>query len=129
MFRLFSSPAQIWDAWSTPFAPPLYRTRTLPSSSSLRPLTTVLRSAQSTVVKGRRLDDDRAQVRAELLDPQAGDVAGEVFRMGAEVGHAARGAAPLGNRAPRGLLHARALDGLGEPPLGVFDDDLPDRTK
>src|SRR5271165_5639641 len=54
----------------------------------------------------------RAQVRAELLDPESGDVAGEVLGVGPDVPHAARRSALPWVGPPDGLLEAGALDGL-----------------
>ena len=50
MASAFSSPAETWLAYRTPFAPCCRRTSTLPSSSSLRLWTNVVRSAHSSVI-------------------------------------------------------------------------------
>ena len=108
MLRLFSSPTLICEQWSTPFAPPLKRSSTLPSSSSLRPF------------------DEGGDVRGEFADLQAGDVFGEILRVRADVADAAGGAAPLRVGAPGGLLLPARFEPRGEPALRIFDDDLAD---
>jgi hypothetical protein len=65
------------------------------------------------------------EVGADFLDLEAGDVAGEVGGVGADVAHAAGGAARFGSVRQAACLLVGALEGL-EPALRILDDDLAD---
>jgi hypothetical protein len=74
------------------------------------------------VVVELTIRDDAAQIRAELGRAQPRDELGEMESVHADVAHAGAQARALRVEAPDGLLLAAALDGLGEPTLGVLDE-------
>ena len=70
--------------------------------------------------------DEAGEVRGEFGNFEAGDVLREVFRVRADVAHAAARAAALRVRAPGRLLLSTLLQARGQPALGILDDDLAD---
>src|SRR5580765_5329560 len=94
------------------------------------PWRTVLHPEQhvAVVVQATALDDAR-QRRADLGDLQPGDEFGEVERMHADVNDASTETRLRRIAPPCGLLLTSPLEGLAQPPLRVFDDELADGTE
>ncbi len=70
--------------------------------------------------------DEGGEIGAEGVDLESGDVAGEIFGMGADVAHTTGGAAAFRIGAPGGLFVIGCFDEAGKPALRVFDDDFAD---
>ncbi len=80
MFRLFSSPTAICDAWRIPLAPLLNLSRMFPSSSRSLPSTNAVRSAASSLISRPVMYSARfsACVPMSPMHPAAPDRLGSV---------------------------------------------------
>jgi hypothetical protein len=75
------------------------------------------------VLEDTPLDKGR-DIGAEFLDLEAGDIFGEVFRVGSDVAQTVRRAGFRRIDAPERLLVTLALDFAGKPTLRILDDAI-----
>ena len=66
----------------------------------------------------------RRELGAERFDLQAGDITAKIFRVRADVAHAAGRAGALRFAAPRGLLVIGDFEAVEQPALCIFGDDF-----
>src|SRR5204862_1417502 len=84
---------------------------------------------QGRVVLEPAAGHERGELRAELLNFQAADVAPEIFRVRADVSQAAAGTGAFRIGAPTGLLRALRFDLVEQPALRIFGHDLENFSK